>query len=382
MTHAEAVKAIFRQNLGVTPPERVLVFTDKPTKREGALDPADAVRRESLRHMARLVEEAGRGFAGEVVFVEYPSTGGHGKEPPARLWPLAFGARAVDAMKDAGVFEPLIRKRASDVQRELAASLASRYADDAVDAVVALSNFSTSHTAFRSILTGSCGTRYASMPLFDAQMLAGPMTVDYRAMARTSKAVAALLTHAVGVRVTTEEGTDLSFSVKGRKAEADTGLLTRAGAFGNLPAGEAYLAPVEGTADGRMVLRYAPTRELASPVTLRVSAGRVVEVLGDEPFAGVLRGKIGQRADNANIAELGVGTNPRATRPDNVLESEKILGTIHIALGDNASFGGTVKTPFHQDFVFFRPTVTLAMRDGSEHVLLDRGALKPGGTEG
>ena len=60
-----------------------------------------------------------------------------------------------------------------------------------------------------------------------------------------------------------------------------------------------------------------------------------------------------------NIAELGIGTNDRATRPDNILESEKILGTIHIALGDNSSFGGRIRTSFHQDFVVFQPTLTL-----------------------
>ena len=75
-------------------------------------------------------------------------------------------------------------------------------------------------------------------------------------------------------------------------------------------------------------------------------------------------------AANRNIAELGIGTNDRATRPDNILEAEKILGTVHIALGDNSGFGGTVSTPFHEDYVFYRPTLTAVMTDGSERTLL------------
>ena len=43
-----------------------------------------------------------------------------------------------------------------------------------------------------------------------------------------------------------------------------------------------------------------------------------------------------------NLAELGIGTNDKASRPDNVLEAEKILGTIHLALGDNTGFGGII----------------------------------------
>ena len=62
-----------------------------------------------------------------------------------------------------------------------------------------------------------------------------------------------------------------------------------------------------------------------------------------------------------------------AKRPDNILESEKILGTIHIALGDNSSFGGNVSTPFHQDFVFFRPTVILIHKDGNREILMKEG---------
>ncbi len=106
-----------------------------------------------------------------------------------------------------------------------------------------------------------------------------------------------------------------------------------------------------------------------------IKDGMVQEVSGDEPFTSVLKAKLAERADNGNIAELGIGTNSMARRPDNILESEKILGTIHLALGDNSSFGGKISTPFHQDFVLFRPTVILVAKDHSETCLLKNGAL-------
>ena len=80
-----------------------------------------------------------------------------------------------------------------------------------------------------------------------------------------------------------------------------------------------------------------------------------------------------ERKGNANIAELGIGTNDKAARPDNILESEKILGTVHIALGDNSSFGGKISTPFHQDFVFFKPTLTLIYKNGRRKTLIRNG---------
>ncbi len=81
---------------------------------------------------------------------------------------------------------------------------------------------------------------------------------------------------------------------------------------------------------------------------------------------------------NKNVAQAGssgIGTNDHAIRLDNILESEKILGTIHIALGDNSSFGGKIKTPFHQDFVFLKPTVRLIHKDGTKNTILRSGRL-------
>ncbi len=151
----------------------------------------------------------------------------------------------------------------------------------------------------------------------------------------------------------------------------DTGMLKEPGSFSNLPAGEVYLAPVEGTAEGVLVLNWAPNRKLASPIRVKVERGRAQEVSGDEPFVAEFIGNLDRFPDNRNVAELGIGTNDRASRPDNVLESEKILGTIHIAFGDNSSMGGTVSTPFHQDFVFFSPTLTVEKNGLVQSVILD-----------
>jgi leucyl aminopeptidase (aminopeptidase T) len=371
---ASAIRSIFRVNLGVRKTERVLVFTDKPGRRE-AMTHDDAERRARLLDVVNLAAEIGRPLVKDLVFAEYPATGMHGKEPPAGLWECAFGPRAVEAIKGAGLMMPILAKKARQQQIEDAGGIILGHKKDTVDAVVALSNYSTSHTTFRELLTRVAGARYASMPLFDVAMLHGAMNVDWRALARRTKAVATRVRKAVAMDMSTPNGTRISFSVKGRKVHADTGILTRPGSFGNLPAGEVYLAPVEGSAQGTLVLEWAPTRRLKTSVELTVRDGLVTNVSSHEEFAAQLEARLSERAENANIAELGIGTNPSATRPDNILESEKILGTVHMALGDNSTFGGTVKTPFHQDFVFFRPTLTLIDREGDGTVLVEDGRL-------
>jgi leucyl aminopeptidase (aminopeptidase T) len=213
------------------------------------------------------------------------------------------------------------------------------------------------------------------MPLFDISMLEGAMNVNWKTLSKMTRNIAKTIQKADCIEIKSPNGTFLSFSKKGRKAFSDTGILTKPGSFGNLPAGEVFLAPVEGTSSGKLVLEWAPTRELEAPLTLSVKDGYVVDISGNDPYNEILSMKLAENKSNGAIAEFGIGTNSAAKRPDNILESEKILGTIHIALGDNSSFGGKVKTPFHQDFVFFKPTVTLIYADGARQAFLQDGKL-------
>ncbi len=371
----EVLRNIFRVNLGIKKTERVLIFTDRPSPDE-EIDISEADRRSKLKCITFLASEIGKSFAKEVIVYEYPATGSHGAEPPLELWEIAFGKRAVAALQKSSVVNRILEKNADISDIEKAEGILSKFTKDSVNAVIALSNYSTSHTRFRDLLTRICRARYASMPLFEISMLEGPMNVDWKSLSKVTKQIAREVSKAEKIEITTANSSHISFSIRGRKAMTDTGILTEPGSFGNLPAGEVYLAPVEGTAIGRLILEWAPTRELKSPVTLIVKEGYVKDILGDEEYTEVLRKKLSERKENANIAELGIGTNNRAKRPDNILESEKIMGTIHIALGDNSSFGGSVKAPFHQDFVFFKPTVTLVHKDGKRNVLMKKGKFE------
>ena len=350
------------------------MFNDRVSDREEVTE-SDRERRDQLRCLTLLAVEIGKPLCRSVKYFEYPATGSHGAEPPLDLWELAFGAKTVETLKKERLLNPVLKKTANDSDIKKAGDIIGRYKHNAVNCVIALSNYSTSHTRFRDFLTRICGSKYASMPLFDVSMLEGAMNVDWKDLSIKTTSLAKVVNAAESIEIKTPNGTFISFSKKGRRAMSDTGILTRRGSFGNLPAGEVYLAPVEGTAQGKLVLAWGPTRQLKSPMTLTIKDGYVVDVTGKDEYIEYLRAKLTERRENGNIAELGIGTNKAAKRPDNILESEKILGTIHIALGDNSSFGGTVKTPFHQDFVFLKPTVTLILRDGSKKDILRAGRL-------
>lgn len=362
MKNRRVIENIFRTNLKVKKRERLLVFTDDKS--------------EKLITITKNVAEIGKLFCNNTTYLKYRATDIHGSEPPEEAWIEAFGENIVNELKKKKILNSLINKKISPKNIKETERIVKKYKKEAVNAVIALSYHSTSHTRFRNFLTKICGTRYASMPIFEESMFRTAMGVDWKKMEKRTKRIAERVNHADSIEIETPNGTYMTFSKKGRRAKADTGMIMKPGEFSNLPAGEVFLAPLEGTADGRLVLDWAPTRKLNSPVTLHVKKGMAERVEGKEKFVKQLQEKLEERRENRNVAELGIGTNDKAVKPDNILESEKIFGTIHIALGDNSSFGGKVSTPFHQDFIFFKPTVTLIHKNGKRDVLLKDGELQ------
>ena len=358
---AKSIHDIFNINLKVKKTEHIIVFTDNFNAR--------------TKKVGKLIFQEGKKYVDHIRYAEIQHTGCHGTEPPEQLWLEAFGSNIYMELRKKQLFKSILAKKATDRELRDAEKIIKKYKKDAVHAVIALSYFSTSHTRFRDFLNRVCGTRYASMPLFDETMLTGAMRVDWSNMSKRIHIITKTVEKSELIEIETPNGTAIQFSRKGREVKKDTGMITKPGSFSNLPAGEVYLAPLKGTAEGRLVLEWAPTRKLKSPITLFIEKGEVTHVEGKEKYVRFLEEKLAEKRENRNIAELGIGTNDKASRPDNILESEKIFGTIHIALGDNSSFGGTVRTSFHQDFVFFKPSVTLIYESGYRKVIMKRGRL-------
>ena len=226
----------------------------------------------------------------------------------------------------------------------------------ACDVFIAPTRRSLSHTKARKQATDQ-GARGATMPGVTEDMLARVMAVDFETMAARSTAVAALLDDATEAHLTCPRGSDLHFDLRDRKGIADDGNLTQKGVFGNLPCGEAFIAPLSG--DGTMVATSLASLGLTEePATFVVKQGHIVAA------EGALGGEFLSRLEahgqaGTNLAELGVGTNDCAELTGLVLEDEKILGTVHVAFGASAGIGGTVSVPIHLDAVVLDATLTI-----------------------
>jgi leucyl aminopeptidase (aminopeptidase T) len=224
----------------------------------------------------------------------------------------------------------------------------------AADVFVAPTSRSLSHTNARR-WASEAGVRGATMPGVTAGMLTRVMAVDFEALRRRSAAAASALDGADEAHVTCPRGTDLRLNLRGRHGISDDGDLRARGAFGNLPCGEGFISPAGG--DGRLAASSLAAIGLApEPAQLTVAGGELVNAEG--PHGEELLTRLRAAGEHGvNLAELGVGTNDRAALTGNILEDEKILGTVHVAFGASAGIGGNVSVPVHLDVVVIDATL-------------------------
>ncbi len=228
------------------------------------------------------------------------------------------------------------------------------------DVILIFTGKSLTHTKAR-MEACNAGARIASMPGITNDIMGRSIDVDYDRMKRLTGLLADELDKAGRVRITTQKGTDLSFSVEGRNAHGrKAGIMTNPGDYGNLPEAEAFIAPVEGTTEGVYIVdaSQAGVGRLGNPIRIEVRKGLAASISGGKE-AGELKEILDAIADkNAfNIAEFGIGTNEKARVTGTILEDEKVFGTCHIALGNSMGFGGKVDVPVHVDGVIRKPTI-------------------------
>ncbi|MGA1819670.1 MAG: aminopeptidase [Thermoplasmatota archaeon] len=224
------------------------------------------------------------------------------------------------------------------------------------DVIMAPTTYSITYTnATRAALAR--GARIATMPGLTMQMLEmGGLLADYEKIARNIRKFGRKFQRAKEVRVLSKEGTDISFSIDRRNwILDDNGLCHRRGSITNLPAGKIFIAPVERTANGNIVIDGAFMESVNDRVELKVKNGMVTDISGSKEVMSLLdRGKCAR-----TICEFGIGMNPQSKIIGNILEDQKALGTVHFGFGDNSTFGGEVKCDIHVDGMVLKPDVEI-----------------------
>ena len=296
-----AAQIAVRDCMGAKPGERVLILTDEP-----------------LRLIGYALWQAARELGTEAMIVEMLPRKTNGEEPPREI---------AELMK-------------------------------MMDVVLCPTSKSLTHTDSRRAASEK-GTRVATLPGVTEEIMVRCMNADYNQIAARTFRLCDEMEKTFVVRVTAPGGTNITMPIKGRKAHASSGLFREKGLWGNLPTGESYLAPVEGQSQGIVVVdgSMAGVGMIHAPIRITVKDGYATDIAGGDEAARLLALLEPHGKDARTVAEFGIGTNDKAILTGLIIEDEKVMGTIHIAFGDNKSMGGSVRVASHLDGLVKSPTV-------------------------
>jgi len=233
-------------------------------------------------------------------------------------------------------------------------------------------------TGFRVALLGAAMThrlRAVHMPgVTEEIFISSALGVDFERLHQSAVQVACALTAAGEATILTRSarnGADhcLTLGLKGRSGHADGGIVVP-GEIINIPTGEAYVAAIEDSAQGTLVVNGSfPERDLLAgrEVVLAFTDGRVNLDACQFPDDGageycrnLLYTAHADDSRGMQVGELGIGLNPGIDSVEGrTILDEKVLGTCHIAIGSNAPFGGNNAAPYHLDLVFYPVSVLL-----------------------
>lgn len=306
-------KNILKNNLGIKETEKVLILSD-----------------EDKHELGKVLYETAKSITTQALYIEIPNSSRAGEEPP------------------------LIAAKSMELS----------------DVVVCITKNSVTHTKAKenAVLAGA---RVATMPGITAEMFAnGAITADYDEVEALTDIFVKKLNETKNVRIV-KDGQQFTFSVDKRDGIRSVGVYKNSGESGNLPSGEAYIAPVEGSANGVLIVdgSFVGVGKLKEPIKLIVENGCLKDIKGycRKTILDILGPDLGR-----NVAEFGIGTNRAARLTGNILEDEKVAGTVHVAFGSNKTFGGETDAGVHLDGIILEPTFylddELIMKEGKVHI--------------
>ena len=297
---------VLKKCLNIKKGEKVLIITDK-----------------NKENIANSFFNASKKLTKEVILVKIPVAKVHGTEPPTKI-----------------------------------ASFMKKF-----DVIIAPTSKSLTHTK-ASQNAAKSGARVATLPGITEEITKQSLTADFSKVEKLTTKLYSKLKNAKTIKVLTPSGTNIVLHP--RKWILDTGVIKN-GSVGNLPAGEIFCAPLERKTDGIIVIdSMRDNKDIYAPkgTNIVVLEGNAAIIVGKSKLETYFK----TIKNGTNIAEFGIGTNYKAKIIGNILQDEKVLGTCHIAFGNNTSMGGKIYSKMHLDAILFNPTIyadkQLIMRKG------------------
>ena len=296
-------------------------------------------------------------------------------------------AFALGAM-DLGLWTRLIvLKTSKEIRSDIPQEVSDAVATKSSDIFITIFRDSEKETPFRikiiSLISRYKKYRLGHCPGITLDMLTeGALALspaEHEEIQSSARRLMGRLVNMKSVKVTSPNGTDITFSVSGRPFFTDTKFDWKDYKWGNLPTGEVIVGPVESSLNGTVVcdLAIGGIGQIFSPVKITAKDGRA------EKFESADK-KVLARVETAlsidemarHVGEFAFGLNKKARLSANFLEAEKVGNTVHIAFGHNTDFPGGMNTSAtHMDFLISKPTVEATDANGSTLIAMKDGKI-------
>lgn len=206
----------------------------------------------------------------------------------------------------------------------------------------------------------SLGIRVAILPQISEDGLGRCMQAETDEILKNAELFESKLKNTSIVRIESKNGTDISLPIKNRDIFVDTGILRKIGEVGIVPSSKVYVSPWDEKSNGIIVFDgyIDQIGVLKNTISVQIEDGIATKITGDGEEAKLLAKILNKYGEEArNLAEFGLGINPKAIISNDFYESESALGTCFIAFGNNLRLGGNVDIPLRLSCIIEKPSV-------------------------
>jgi leucyl aminopeptidase (aminopeptidase T) len=325
--------------------ERIIILMD--TYHDNIMDNKKwKERREMAHEWFEILQDMGNRLDFSTEILEYPATGIHNTPLPDYV---------VDKIKDYNLF-------------------------------IAMTEYSASSTLIQVTHSNQSHIRGASMPLVEKRMEKTAFTADYKIVQDYAASLKKMLNDAIGAKILFSTNETLFIDLRYRLALSEAGDCTKPGQCINFPSGEACIAPYEAVPEENIIYGESksegiwPVSYNGSILKYKIKNNSIFEVIGEGKKSDDMRNFFDEDYSHRNIAELGIGCNPKAIVTGNPLEDEKV--GLHIAYGMSAHLGGKVQSNTHIDIIHAKGcpiegrSLTLYYKDGTSIELIQNSKLR------
>ncbi|MCO5251657.1 MAG: aminopeptidase [Candidatus Kapabacteria bacterium] len=204
------------------------------------------------------------------------------------------------------------------------------------------------------------GVRIGLIPNLDEESLVRCLSANHEKIAEQAEFFSTLMKKTSIIRVETKSGTNIRIPIRGREVFSSTGIMRTIGEFGFLPSGKVFVSPIDDRTTGVILIDGSIDKigVVENPVGVEVTTGFMTKISGDGEEPKLLAKIMNKSGKNArNLAEFGIGINPKAILSGNNIEDETVEGHAHFVFGGNIGLGGNVNTDFRLSMVMTKPNV-------------------------